>query len=84
MTTSRYKKQINSAIIRPMDVYEKYCHGICDDLSLNVVLRAFSSVVDGRIGRMTFKMVTDDQMRSVLDDEDYAFWLKRKAECLSA
>lgn len=33
---------------------------------------------------MTFKMVTDDQMRRILDDDDYAIWIAKKREHAAA
>ena len=67
-----------------MNVYEKYSNGPGNDLAKTWALRAFSAVVNGWQGRMTFKMVTDEQMRNVLDDDDYALWIKKKNECTSA
>ena len=33
---------------------------------------------------MTFKMVTDEQMREILDDDDYAIWIAKKREHAAA
>lgn len=63
-----------------MEIYGKYCNGIDGDLGRVWALRAFYAAVNGMEGRMTYKMVSDEQMRKVLDDEDYALWLKKKAE----
>ncbi len=63
-----------------MRPFVKYTNGLSDDPLRRQALRAFFAAVDGRIGRMTFKMVTDQQMRSVLDDEDFELWLKLKSE----
>ncbi|MBE6465021.1 MAG: hypothetical protein E7003_06850 [Eggerthellaceae bacterium] len=63
-----------------MDIYEKYRYGLDGDLTRIWALRAFSAAVDGTEGRMTYKMVTDEQMRTVLDDEDYALWIEKKAK----
>ena len=62
-----------------MNVYEKYRAYFIEDPVRACALRAFSAVAEGRIGRMTFLMATDEQMREILDDEDYAFWIKQKA-----
>lgn len=67
-----------------ISVYKKYMTGgINDDLGRDLVLRAFSAVINGRIGRMTFKMTTDEQMRAVLDDQDYEIWIKAKEKYLA-
>lgn len=63
-----------------MNIYDKYCKGIDGDLGRTWALRAFSAAVNGAEGRMTYKMVTDEQMRKVLDDEDYALWLEKKTK----
>lgn len=67
-----------------MNVFEKYSNGPGNDLTRMWALRAFSAVVNNREGRMTFKMVTDDQMRRILDDDDYAIWIAKKREHAAA
>ena len=63
-----------------MNVFTKYANGLDNDPSRISALRAFSAVINGRIGRMTYKMVTDQQMRDLLDDDDYAFWVESKSK----
>ena len=67
-----------------MNVYRKYSSGPGNDLTRTWALRAFSAVVNGWDGRMTFKMVTDEQMREILDDDDYAIWIAKKREHAAA
>jgi len=63
-----------------MRPFVKYTNGLSDDPLRRQALRSFSAAIDGRVGRMTFKMATDQQMRSILDDEDFELWIKLKNE----
>ena len=63
-----------------MSAFQRYSSAINDDLLRSIALRAFSAVINDREGRMTYRVLTDEQMCDVLDDGDHAFWLKKKAE----
>ena len=64
------------------NAFSKYRIGISDDPIRNACLRSLNAVRNDSIGRMTFKMATDEQMRNILDDEDYDFWITKKKEHL--
>ena len=65
------------------NAFSKYRNGISDDPIRNACLRSLNAVRNGSIGRMTFRMATDEQMRGVLDDEDFDFWITKKREHLA-
>lgn len=61
----------------------KYRHGIQLDGNIfeKRVLSVFAQVITGEIMCADiFKMYSDEMMAEVLDDEDMAVWLEKKAE----
>lgn len=46
------------------------------------VLSSFQKVIDGTAGPYVFRMISDEDARSVLDDDDYDIWRKARAAIL--
>ena len=44
----------------------------------HAVLVTFQKVVDGTAEPYVFRMIADEDVRSVLDDDDYEIWRKAK------
>ena len=76
-----------------MDVARKYWLGKCREAGAflldgntpleHAVLVTFQKVVDGTGDPYVFRMIADEDVRSVLDDDDYEIWRKAKAAASS-
>ena len=67
-----------------MNRLRKYRDNIGENPVCNAVMRAFCAVVNDDVTKMTFRMATDEQARSILDDEDFDLWVQKKAEYVAS